>query len=76
MPGAIGLRELLIGVVAYVTGFELRDAIVASTLVRVVDLGVVLLLGAGFTWGLSGEVLEGDAGGDAVETHTRDGPIA
>jgi uncharacterized membrane protein YbhN (UPF0104 family) len=49
-PGAIGIRELLIGGLAYLTGFEPRDAVIASTIDRVVELSVVLVLGGGWFW--------------------------
>lgn len=52
-PGALGIREFLVGGLAYLTGFELRDAVIASTLMRTVEIAVVCLLGALFTWGLS-----------------------
>jgi len=44
-PGALGLRELLIGALAALTGFALRDAVIAATLVRGIEVGVVLALG-------------------------------
>jgi uncharacterized membrane protein YbhN (UPF0104 family) len=55
-PGAIGVREFLIGGMAVLTGFELQDAVIASTLVRVVEMGVVFSLGAIFTYTLSDRV--------------------
>lgn len=43
-PGSIGFREFLIGALAYLTGFEFRDALIASTIDRVVELLVVGVL--------------------------------
>lgn len=40
-PGAIGVREFLIGSLAYLTGFAFRDALIASTIDRIVELVVV-----------------------------------
>ena len=57
-PGAIGIREFLIGALAALTGFEARDAVIASTLARVVELAVIGVLGALFTYTLSGRVAE------------------
>ena len=56
VPGALGLRELVIGGLAVLTGFDLRDAIVASTVARVAEILVVFVLGGIFTWRLSGEL--------------------
>ncbi len=43
-PGSIGFREFLIGSLAYLTGFEFRDALIASTIDRVIELSVVGVL--------------------------------
>jgi len=56
-PGAIGIREFLIGGLAYLTGFELRDAVIASTATRTVEIAVVFTLGGLFTRRLSAQVL-------------------
>jgi uncharacterized membrane protein YbhN (UPF0104 family) len=55
-PGAIGVREFLIGGLAVLTGFELQDAIIASTLVRVVEMAVIFTLGSVLTFTLGGRV--------------------
>jgi uncharacterized membrane protein YbhN (UPF0104 family) len=56
-PGAIGIREFLIGGLAYLTGFELRDAVIASTATRTVEVAVVFVLGGLFTRRLSSQVV-------------------
>lgn len=56
-PGAIGIREFLIGGLAYLTGFELRDAVIASTATRTVEVAVVFALGGLFTRRLSNQVI-------------------
>jgi uncharacterized membrane protein YbhN (UPF0104 family) len=56
VPGALGVREFLIGGLALATGFDLRDAVVASTLARSAELAVVLTLGGAFSWSLSGRL--------------------
>lgn len=56
-PGAIGIREFLIGGIAYWTGFELRDAVIAATVVRTVEIVVIFSLGGAFTYRLSNEVV-------------------
>jgi uncharacterized membrane protein YbhN (UPF0104 family) len=56
-PGAIGIREFLIGGLAYLTGFELRDAVIASTATRSVEIAVVFTLGGLFTRRLSSQVV-------------------
>ena len=56
VPGALGVREFLIGGLAVLTGFDLRDAVVASTLARVAEIVVVFALGGFFTFGLSREL--------------------
>jgi len=63
-PGAIGIREFLVGGLAYLTGFELRDAVIASTAVRTVEIAVIFFLGGVFTHRLSDQVLSsyGDDG--------------
>ena len=55
-PGAIGIREFFVGGLAFLTGFEARDAIIASTLARAVEIAVVMVLGGLFTHTLSGEL--------------------
>jgi hypothetical protein len=56
-PGAIGIREFLVGGLAYLTGFDLRDAVIASTVARSVELAVVFALGGAFTRRISGQVI-------------------
>jgi uncharacterized membrane protein YbhN (UPF0104 family) len=56
-PGAIGIREFLVGGLAYLTGFELRDAVIASTAARTVEVAVVFVLGGVFTHRLSRQVI-------------------
>jgi uncharacterized membrane protein YbhN (UPF0104 family) len=53
VPGALGVREFLIGGLAVLTGFDLRDAVVASTLARAAEILVVFALGGVFTFSLS-----------------------
>lgn len=55
-PGALGVREFLVGGLAWLTGFELRDAVIASTILRVAEMVVVFALGAVFTFSLSERV--------------------
>jgi hypothetical protein len=66
-PGAIGIREFLVGGLAYLTGFELRDAVIASTAVRTVEIAVVFALGGIFTHGLSNQVSASYADREAAE---------
>lgn len=61
VPGALGVREFLIGGLAVLTGFDLRDAVVASTLARAAEMLVVFVLGGVFTWRLSGDLAGSDA---------------
>jgi uncharacterized membrane protein YbhN (UPF0104 family) len=56
-PGAIGIREFLVGGLAYLTGFSLRDAVIASTAARTVEVAVIFALGGIFTHHLSGQVM-------------------
>ena len=56
-PGAIGIREFLVGGLAHLTGFSLRDAVIASTAVRTVEVAVIFALGGIFTHHLSGRVM-------------------
>jgi hypothetical protein len=58
VPGALGVREFLIGGLALLTGFDLRDAVVASTLARAAEIVVVFALGGIFTFTLSGDLAE------------------
>ena len=55
-PGAIGIREFLIGGLAHLMGFDLRDAVIASTLSRSVEIAVVFGLGGAFTYTLTGKL--------------------
>lgn len=55
-PGALGIREFLVGGLAVLTGFELQDAVIASTLTRVAEMGVIFLLGSAYTYRLTGQV--------------------
>lgn len=56
VPGALGVREFLIGGLAVLTGFDLRDAVVASTLARAAEILVVFMLGGVFTFSLSSDL--------------------
>jgi hypothetical protein len=56
-PGAIGVREFLVGGLAHLTGFSLRDAVIASTAVRTVEIAVIFALGGIFTRRLSDRVM-------------------
>lgn len=56
-PGALGVRELLLGGLAYLMGFTVRDAIIASTFSRLVEFAVVCSLGSFFTYRLSGKIV-------------------
>lgn len=55
-PGALGVREFLVGGLAVLTGFELQDAVIASTLMRVAEMSVIFVLGGVFTYRLSGRI--------------------
>ena len=55
-PGAIGVREFLVGAVAHGIGFELRDGVIAATLFRAVEMGVVFSLGSVFSFALSNRI--------------------
>lgn len=55
-PGALGVREFLVGGLAVLTGFELQDAVIASTLARLSEMAVIFVLGGIFTYRLSGRV--------------------
>ena len=52
-PGALGLREFLIGGLAVLTGFELQDAVIAAVVTRVAEMIVIFALGGVFTYKLS-----------------------
>jgi uncharacterized membrane protein YbhN (UPF0104 family) len=56
VPGALGVREFLVGGLALLTGFDLRDAVVASTIARAAEIAVVFSLGGLFSWSLSGQL--------------------
>lgn len=56
-PGGLGIREFLIGGLALCTGFEARDAVIASTLARVGEMVAIFGLGAVFTHRLSRRAL-------------------
>jgi uncharacterized membrane protein YbhN (UPF0104 family) len=56
VPGALGVREFLIGGLALLIGFDLRDAVIASALMRAAEIAVVFVLGGVFTWSLSREL--------------------
>ncbi len=58
VPGALGVREFLIGGLAVLTGFDLRDAVVASTLARAAEIVVVFGLGGVLTWSLSKDLVD------------------
>jgi uncharacterized membrane protein YbhN (UPF0104 family) len=53
VPGALGVREFLVGGLALLTGFDLRDAVVASTIARAAEIAVVFSLGGAFSGSLS-----------------------
>ena len=53
VPGALGVREFLVGGLALLTGFDLRDAVIASTIARAAEITVVFGLGGVFSWSLS-----------------------
>ncbi len=74
VPGALGLREFLIGGLAVLTGFDLRDAVVASTLSRAAEIVVVFTLGGVFSFTLSGSLADSMDGSlpDSVEGPRRD----
>jgi len=55
-PGALGIREFLIGGIAVLTGFSARDAIIASSLARAIEVLVIVILGGASTWSISGEL--------------------
>jgi uncharacterized membrane protein YbhN (UPF0104 family) len=61
VPGALGVREFLIGALAVLVGFDLRDAVVASTLVRAAEIAVVFSLGGAFTYSMSRDLVSRDA---------------
>jgi uncharacterized membrane protein YbhN (UPF0104 family) len=52
-PGAVGVREFLIGGLAVLTGFELQDAVIASVITRVAEMVAIFTLGGVFTFTLS-----------------------
>jgi uncharacterized membrane protein YbhN (UPF0104 family) len=56
-PGAIGIREFLVGGLAVLVGFDLRDAVIAATISRLVEVVVVFSLGGIFTFSLSKRVV-------------------
>jgi uncharacterized membrane protein YbhN (UPF0104 family) len=56
VPGALGVREFLVGGLALLTGFDMRDAVVASTIARAAEIAVVFSLGGVFSWSLSGQL--------------------
>lgn len=57
VPGALGVREFLIGGIALLTGFDLRDAVVASILARAAEILVVFVLGGIFTYSMSRDMV-------------------
>jgi hypothetical protein len=63
-PGALGIRELLVGGIAYLLGFAARDAVIASTFSRFVEFFVVCTLGSLFTAGFSGRIISTYDSGD------------
>lgn len=60
VPGGLGLREFLIGGLAVLVGFDLRDAVVAAMLARAAEVVVFFALGGVFTWSLSRELARAD----------------
>jgi hypothetical protein len=56
-PGALGIRELLVGGIAYLLGFAARDAVIASTFSRFIEFFVVCTLGSLFTVSVSGRII-------------------
>jgi uncharacterized membrane protein YbhN (UPF0104 family) len=59
-PGGLGIRELLIGALAHLTGFEARDAVIASTLARAGEMLAVFALGGFYTHSLSRRAIAAD----------------
>ena len=57
-PGGLGIREFLIGALALATGFELRDAVIASTLARLGEMAAVFALGGFFSHRLARRALD------------------
>ena len=55
-PGALGVREFLVGGLAVLTGFELQDAVIAATVTRLAEMAVIFVLGGIFTHQLTGRV--------------------
>ena len=55
-PGALGVREFLIGGLAVATGFELSDAVVAASVARLAEMLAIFALGGLFTYRLSDRV--------------------
>ena len=45
-PGAIGIREFLIASIAHLLGFQFNDALIASSIDRLLDLIIVATLTA------------------------------
>jgi uncharacterized membrane protein YbhN (UPF0104 family) len=56
VPGALGVREFVIGGLAVLVGFELRDAVVAAALARAAEMVVVFAFGGAFTFSFSREL--------------------
>ena len=52
-PGGIGIRELVVGGLAYLVGFGVRDAVIASALVRIAEVAALFTLGSLLTYGIS-----------------------
>jgi uncharacterized membrane protein YbhN (UPF0104 family) len=59
-PGALGIREFMIGGLAYLVGFEFKDAVIASTLSRVIEVVVICVLGSLFTYRVSSRMISPD----------------
>ena len=55
-PGALGVREFLIGGVAYVLDFDVADAVIASSIDRLIELIILAPLGGLSSWRLTREL--------------------
>ena len=58
-PGAIGIREFLIGGLAALTGVEVRDAVIAAAALRGVEILIVFGLGSSFAYGFAAKLASG-----------------
>ena len=58
-PGAIGIREFLIGGLAELTGVDVRDAVIAASALRGVEILIVFGLGSAFAHGFAAKLASG-----------------